>query len=155
MAIITVILAAFLAAVPAAATPDAATVLDGRWKFAKMRYQDQLLDPPNPDLHIFFEFWGDGSDRLSWSRVGEKGFCDRRGKFAVGADRFTEVITWVNPANNPECGRDPDMQLGRETTNVYRIAEGRLEIDGNLGDETLTYIWERQSDGKSLPPARP
>lgn len=138
----------------AATAVQAGSPIDGSWKFVKMRYHDQLMDPPNPDLNIFFEFFDDGTDRLSWWRVGEPGFCERRGAFTAGAALFIDLITWVNPANNSDCSRDPDMWSGRETSSVYRRRAQFLEIDANLGNESLTYIWEKQTAKKSPGPFR-
>lgn len=126
----------------------AASPIDGTWVFAGLRYRGELMKPPNPELHIVFDFFPDGTDRLFWWRESETGFCERRGTFTAGADSFTELITWANPDNRAECARDPDMRPGRSTVNRYRMAEGRLEIEANLGDDPIAYLWER-GDGKS------
>ena len=115
----------------------------GSWKFTSMIMEGQEVPPLNPDLILTFDFAEDGSDRLFWTRKGESGFCERRARYDFDSNWLYEAIVWVNPDNAPECGKDPDMQLGRVTQTPARIKNGRFELDLNVGDSHLTYIFER------------
>ena len=117
--------------------------LPGTWQFTQLRQQGQLLAPPNPDLILLFRFDSAGNSDLFWSRKNQSGFCEHRGHYVAIDGKLTETVTWINPDNLPECSSDPDMQMGRETTNPYRLVDGKMEMDFNLGNDTLTYIWTR------------
>ena len=117
--------------------------LTGTWQFTALRQNGQLLAPPNPDLILLFKFDGQGASDLFWSRKNQTGFCEHKGVYSVDNGILDEKVTWVNPDNLPECSSDPDMQMGREIKNAYRIVEGKLETDFNLGDGHLTYIWSQ------------
>lgn len=114
----------------------------GTWQFHLLRYKGQEMQPPNPDLIILYEFGDDGTDRLYWHRLGEEGFCERRGLYVASGGQFLDYIVWVNKKNRGDCGQDPDMKLGRTSLNTYRIKDGQLELDLQLSDEILTYIWK-------------
>lgn len=115
--------------------------LFGRWQFDSLRYQGQEMPRPNPDLILIFEFREDGTDRLSWTRRDETGFCDRTAVYSAADGVLQELVVWVHPGNRGDCAQDPDMQLGRQASVPYRVENGRLELDLPLSDETLTYLW--------------
>jgi hypothetical protein len=91
---------------------------------------------------MIFQFDSDGTSRLRWSRLDERGFCERTAQYKTDGQILEQMIVWTSPENRPDCGKDPDMQIGRQTQTIYRVTGGRLETDFGLGDEILTYIWE-------------
>ncbi len=124
--------------------PPKRPALIGAWQFTKIRYQGKEMPIPNPNLVLTYDFYEDGLDRLYWSRTDETGFCERTARFQFGPDYFRELIIWVNPKNRFDCGQDPDMQMGHQSFVDYRMIEGRMEIDIQLGDGFITYIWTRR-----------
>ncbi|MFN7729742.1 MAG: hypothetical protein ACK5P7_11350 [Bdellovibrio sp.] len=122
---------------------DTPAAIFGTWEFTSIRYQGQVRPRPNPDLVLRFEFFGDGTNRLHWTRIGERGFCERKARFTVQNGLLIQEVFWVNPNNGADCGRDPDMQMGSKSQTPLHLTQDTLETELNLGDETLTYIWTR------------
>jgi len=115
----------------------------GAWKFSGYIYQNELKPPLNPKLILIFEFFPDSTSKLFWTRQDEPGFCERRGLFSVVDDMLTDEIVWVNPNNNIECSRDPDMQLGKKATNEVRYLDNKLHLYLSLAGEPFIYVFER------------
>lgn len=116
----------------------------GGWYLDHIIYQGESRPPFNPDLQITFDFSEDGISHLFWFRNNEVGFCERKATYTYTDCLMTETITWVNPENAAECGRDPDMQLGRKTSTPAIIDdEGNLRLYLPLGDEQLILIFYR------------
>lgn len=121
----------------------------GTWVVYKLILDGVERPPFNPDLIIEFTFNDDGTSRLYWHREGERGFCERYGLYAFDGEHLRETITWVNPANNSDCARDPDMQFGRETFQPARIENGDLHTFFEVDDQTLVFVWRKViSDGR-------
>lgn len=122
--------------------------LEGKWYYVSTRYQGIEQPRPNPDLQLFFEFEPGGENagisKLQWYYSGQKGFCERKAQYQHDFSTIKEVVVWVNPENLPSCSHDPDMQLGKQAQTAFRISSGKLETDFNLGNSTITYIWEKQ-----------
>lgn len=115
----------------------------GKWKFTKIRYDGVVQPRPNPTLHLYFEFDSSGTDRLYWTREGEKTYCERKAQFRCTPEFIHELVVWVNPNNSFECQKDPDMKLGQQIRSVYKMVDGNFETELGLGDKTITYIWEK------------
>ena len=113
----------------------------GEWQFTALRYQGKEMPPLNPALFIIYQFDDQGHSRLYWTRKDESGFCERRGLYVASQIQFLDYVIWVNPHNRGDCGKDPDMQIGKSGLNTYRVKDGRFELDLPLGDDILTYIW--------------
>ena len=139
-------LARFAYALVLAISPNlfgaAQTDILGTWEFTSIRYREQVKPRPNPDLILRFEFLGDGTSRLHWSRTGERGFCERKAKFTIEDGLLKQDVFWINPDNAADCSRDPDMQIGQSQTPIL-ISADTIETELHVGDETLTYIWTR------------
>ncbi len=115
----------------------------GVWRFDRIILDGEERPPFNPDLIIEFNFREDGSDTLLWYRNNEKGFCERDGRYAFDGEFLRDKVTWVNPQNRFDCSRDPDMQLGRETSTPTVLKNGELYMTFQVDDQSLTYIWTR------------
>lgn len=115
----------------------------GSWVVYKLILDGVERPPFNPDLVIEFTFNEDGTSRLGWYRKDEAGFCERHGLYAFDGEHLRERITWVNPGNNADCSRDPDMQFGRETHQPARIIKGDLHTFFEVDDQTLVFVWRK------------
>ena len=117
--------------------------LEGKWQFFKYIYQDKIHPPMNPDLILQFEFFGNGQNRLYWTRKGQTNFCERRGVYIYNQCQLMDQVVWVNPENGPGCSRDQDMVVGRRTTTRVDFNDDLLHLYLRLGDEPFIYVWKR------------
>lgn len=124
-----------------ACTAHAKNDIVGAWEFYEIRLDGKNQPPFNPKLHIEFEFLQDGTDSLKWWREDESGFCERRGEYSFNGEFLMDLVTWTNPNNRFDCGSDPDMQLGHQTTTPAKILNGQLETHFVVGDHLLDYLW--------------
>jgi hypothetical protein len=115
----------------------------GSWQFYAYVYDGHEIPAPNPALSQIMEFGSDGVCRLYYKREDEEGFCERKAHYYIENDEIIQEITWVNPDNQSSCGQDPDMQLGRVTSNKARVVDDIFQLDIPLSDETITYLWKR------------
>lgn len=121
--------------------------LDGHWQYVAKVYQGVTMpEPPEASLRLHFEFH-DGISRLYWWHEGESDFCERLGKFDYVDGYLVDEVTWVNPRNTLECGRDPDMQQGRVSRTPVSFQDGQMVFHLVLGDEPLLYVWKRMEEG--------
>lgn len=136
------------AAAPSAFAKTELPALLGRWEFQRMIYRGQQMEPINPRLHIVYEFQEIGLNRLIYWRDDENGFCERRAIWFYHSSPglLQQTVVWVNPSNRPDCARDADMQLGRESWTPVSANENLMSTVLPLGDETLTYLWRRLDD---------
>lgn len=119
----------------------------GRWQYSGFEYDGRRYANPNPKLVLFFEFRADAVVRLHWSRTGEPGFCEREAHYEIEAGDVLHQKVWrLHPGNDPACGQDPDMQLGRETENRIAISFGELRISMLLNGREFLYILSRTED---------
>ncbi len=114
----------------------------GDWKLHSMIYRGQEMSPPNPDLHLQWTFFSNGTERLYWDR-GTEEFCERFADFKVQDNVLHESVFAVNPRNAAECAKDPDMQVGRQTQTKIQIFEDEIRLHMGLGDEDLIYILKK------------
>lgn len=129
---------AVIATLPAYAQEN--RYLQGEWHLEGMIYRGHKVPPLNPNLNLRWNFFDNGTERLYWSRQGENGFCERFANYQVQDGYITEKVFSMNPANNPECAQDPDMQLGRETKTKIEIQIQQILLHLQLGDEELIYV---------------
>lgn len=123
---------------------QAGSVIEGTWKYDGFHYDGHRYPNPNPDLTLLFTFYGRSSSHLIWFRANESGFCERKGIFEIREnENLYQKVTWVNPANLGECGRDPDMQLHRETTVRFGVTEHELHLFLDLNGKEFIYILRR------------
>lgn len=120
----------------------------GHWLYYKKIYRGvEMPEPPEATLRLHFEFFSDGTDRLYWWHEGEGDLCERRGAWTMAGNTLHDRVTWVNPQNSVGCGRDPDMQVGRETASPVSFSEnGDFLLYLVLGDDPLVYVWKKISD---------
>lgn len=125
--------------------------LVGEWKAIGYYYEDQFIQPSDPQLTLLFSFNNDGTHRLFWQMKGESSFCERKGDWYLEGDQLFVHTTWVNPANGPSCSADPDMQLNLKTQSTISITdEHKLWIQIPFSDSYMIYVWELvQSDKRS------
>ncbi|WP_413558926.1 hypothetical protein [Bdellovibrio sp. HCB209] len=116
----------------------------GLWLFTSLLYQGHEIPRPNPALQIQYEFSEDGTNSLRYHRDDEEGFCERRALYQFAEETLLQEVMWVNPQNASWCGQDSDMQLGRKTLSHVWFKDGRLYLDIGMGDEIISYIWNRQ-----------
>lgn len=116
------------------------TVLKGEWKLTEMVYRGVRVPPLNPKLNLSWTFFENGTDRLFWSRTGESGFCERFANYEILESKLHEEVFAVNPMNSADCAQDPDMQAGRDTTNVIEINQDEILLHLQLAEEELIYV---------------
>lgn len=54
-----------------------------------------------------------------------------------------DEVVWVNPKNSMDCGQDPDMQMGKKSTNAIFLKEEKFHLEIGLAGEPFTYVFER------------
>lgn len=126
--------------------PIAQAQLSGDWQFSGFIYERNRLPPPNPELEVIFTFTHDGQHRLRWLHRDTNLSCQRRGTYSVADALLKMSVTWVDPNNSPDCGRDPDMHLGRTTENPVSFLDSEqneLAIRMELNGTPLIYILKR------------
>lgn len=116
----------------------------GVWMFVGLLYQGQELPPPNPALHIVYSFNSESENILRYWREGEQGFCERRAQYSFGNEQLYQKVVEVHPDNAPWCSQDSDMRLGFESWTTLRHKDGRLYLKVLMGEEDLSFIWERK-----------
>jgi len=133
-------LVAWLLAEPGHA--DSPVVLEGEWKLTGMIYHGHLIPPLNPNLNLRWTFFANGTDRLYWDRTGESGFCERFAHYTIQDNLLHEKVFAVNSRNNPDCAKDPDMQMDRKTANPVEFQQNQILLHLQMGDEELIYVLE-------------
>lgn len=116
--------------------------LTGSWRAVGYYYQDQFIQPPDPQLTLTFDFLADGTHRLFWKMKGETTFCERKGTWLLKEDQLFIESTWVNPDNGPQCNGDPDMKVGTKTQSKISIQNEQLWIELPFGDSLMIYVWD-------------
>ncbi len=117
-----------------------AVSLSGEWKFIEMIYKGQRMARPNPELNLRWTFFANGTERLYWDRENIPGFCERFSTFKVENNYLKEDVFAINPNNNSDCSKDPDMQLGpKGATFIEKVAD-EIWLHLQMGDEDLIYV---------------
>lgn len=120
-------------------------LLYGTWLFVSMLYNGVIMEPPNPNLKIVYEFYSDGTNRLHYHREGEKGSCDRLALYEFDGKQIYQQVTWTAPHNADFCAQDPDMQLGNVTKTAASIVEGQFHLSLRMGEDSVIFVWDRQT----------
>lgn len=118
-------------------------LLLGRWQYLRYRYRGAEIPRADPALILTIDF-KKSSNTLAWRRTGDGGSCERRAAYETAGGSLIQKVVWVSPNNAAGCGADPDMRIGSESRTPYRLRNGTLETDFPLGEETVTYLWERR-----------
>ena len=127
-----------------ATTTAFAESLPGKWFYYKKVYREQEMpEPPEATLRLFFEFTETGESRLYWWHEGQNDHCERRGRYYVEGEVLVDQVTWVDPKNTYGCSSDPDMRLGRVTRTLLHFSDRDLWLNIGLGNESLFYVWKR------------
>ncbi len=116
----------------------------GHWKFSEMIYQGQTISIPNPDLNLVWTFFSNGTERLYWDR-GTPDFCERWSHYTIDQNQLTTEVFALNPKNSSECGKDPDMQVGKISKVKLEIFETKIYLYFQLSDEQLIYVLKKQN----------
>jgi hypothetical protein len=132
-----------LLALGASAYADLNSDVAGNWQYDGFFYQGHRYPNPNPALKLTFTFNADQSERLYWKRDDEAGFCERKGTWSLQSDLLNQTVTWLNPANDPSCAQDSDMQMGRATQNHISIDKDELSIHMDLNGQDFIYLLKR------------
>ena len=140
-----ILLALTISALSPAATPaPSGDLLLGSWLYDGFFYDGHRYPNPNPDLILRFTFRENGAAHLIWSRSGDPGFCERTSDYRTHDENWLyQKVTWVNPANAPDCAKDPDMQPGKETDNPFSFEDNELRFHFELNGKPFLYILRR------------
>lgn len=122
---------------------DLANDITGRWQYDGFFFQDHRYPNPNPHLQVLFTFNADRTARLFWRRDDQPGFCERTGTWRLEGEELVQDSTWFNPANDPSCGQDPDMQPGRSTRNRIAVHDEELDLYMKLDSRDFLYVLKR------------
>jgi hypothetical protein len=122
------------------ASADLSHDILGKWRYDGFIYRDHRYPNPNPRLNVEFMFIPDHTARLFWKREDETGFCERKGVWQVEGDLLIQSVNWLNPANDPSCSQDPDMQINRTTQNRIDLMGTQLNLHLNLDGRDFIYI---------------
>lgn len=119
----------------------------GSWKFYKMLYRGQLLDPINPNFHMYFNFLDGQTNSILYYRDDEVGFCEREAVYQYDPSHriLYQQVTWLNPDNADFCKKDPDMEFGKESWSGFELRNGDLALEVPLSDESLILLWRPTS----------
>lgn len=122
-------------------TSHANEKLEGLWKLTYLIYRQQPIPLPNPDLNLYFKFYGNGDSWLHWSRKNEPGFCQRKAIYQSTENLIYQKTVWLNPKNDSSCSNDPEMKAASETYTEYRIVNNQLLLSLDLSDEKIVYVF--------------
>jgi hypothetical protein len=126
--------------------------ITGIWQYDGFFFDGHRYPNPNPNLVLKFTFFPDLTSHLIWTRTGEPGFCERKAIYNVHDDFLYQKITWINPANNADCSKDTDMQMGRETDSRFAVEPDELHLFFELNGKEFIYILRRcDSSGTTCP----
>lgn len=117
--------------------------LIGIWLYTSLIYQGAPVPRPDENLQMYFIFTGENENQLFYYRKDREGECRRTASYYYDQNKIYQKITSVDPSNAAECESDPDMQLGRESISELEVNESCMYLTLPLGDETLTYVWQR------------
>lgn len=117
--------------------------LIGIWFYTSLIYQGKPIPRPDQNLQMYFVFTSENENQLFYYRTLENGFCKRTARYFYNENKIYQKILNVDPANADECSEDPDMQPGLESISDLEVTQNCMYLTLPLGDETLTYVWQR------------
>lgn len=119
--------------------------LIGIWMYASLIYNGNPLQRPDERLKMYFAFTNSSVNEIMYSRDGENGHCRRKAEYEIKDGHLIQTVIEVDADNADFCSQDTDMQLGNFSTTKFEIKDGKLLLHLPLGDEILTYVWEKQT----------
>ena len=117
----------------------------GIWMYASLIYNGTPLQRPDERLKMYFAFENSRINEIVYSRDGESGHCRRKAEYEIRENTLIQTVTDVDEDNADFCSQDTDMRLGNYSETKFEIKNGKFLLNLPLGDETLTYVWERQT----------
>lgn len=120
--------------------------LIGIWMYVSLIYQGQPMPKPNPELKMTYTFYNNYINEIFYYRENETGFCKRKAEYKLQSDTIIQKVVEVDPANSFNCDQDTDMQMNNISAAKYIVEKNKLYLILPLGDETLTYVWEKQNN---------
>ena len=118
--------------------------LIGIWLFTALIYQGNLMDPPNPNLKLYYMFQSTTQNEIYYYRDNEIGHCKRSAEYVADETFIKQTVTDVDPDNNSDCALDTDMQLGNKSQVKYEIIDNKLHLHLPLGEDEIVYIFTKQ-----------
>lgn len=126
---------------------QSAWALSGTWKFTEMIFKGEHQPLINPDLNLTWTFFENGTERLYWDHKGSPDFCERFANYTYENNQIVEVPFALNPQNAADCGKDPDMQLGRKiTSKLVTVSNEQMHLHLSVGDDDLIYVLTKISN---------
>lgn len=120
--------------------------LVGIWVYAALIYQGKPIPPPNPDLKIYYSFETEQTNEIFYYRNNEKGFCKRKAEYKIVGSEIQQTVISTDEGNADFCSQDTDMQIGNFSKTKFEVIDNKLYLHLPLGEETLTYIWEKANE---------
>lgn len=117
--------------------------LIGLWLYTSLIYQGQPLARPNPELQMYYSFENESVNEIFYYRKGEAGSCRRKAEYEVVNSEIRQKVTVVDASNADVCAQDTDMQQDSYSITKFEIIGNKLYLHLPLGEETLTYVWEK------------
>jgi hypothetical protein len=114
----------------------------GTWRYVSYLYHGQINPLPNPDLELLFKFDTKGIMTISWTRKNDTGFCEAESSFQIVNNQLISQVTKTNPKNTIECSMDPDMQVGKKSTDPIELRDNQLFLNIGLSGEDFYYIFD-------------
>ena len=119
--------------------------LIGIWLYTSLIYQGQPIARPDPSLKMYYSFNSSTENEIYYSHTSEIGFCHRKANYSLENGNIVQKIVSVDEHNADFCGGDPDMQLGGESKTEYEVDGNILYLHLQMGEETITYVWTKQT----------
>jgi hypothetical protein len=115
----------------------------GIWLFSAVLYQGHLMNPPNPNLKLYYSFLSQTRNEIYYYREDEKGYCKRWAEYAADQHFVEQTVVEVDPQNNNSCSGDSDMLMNSHSIVKYEITNNELYLHLQLGDEEIVYIFSK------------
>lgn len=115
----------------------------GIWIYTSLIYAGIPYPRPDTNLQMYFTFSSESENQLFYFRTNEPGFCRRTAQYSFANNKLYQKVVAVDSANAAVCDNDPDMKLNTESVSDLQVTENCLYLVLPLGDETLTYVWQR------------
>jgi hypothetical protein len=120
--------------------------LIGIWLYSSLIYQGHPTPRPDDSLKMYYSFENNNTNEIFYYRSNEEGFCKRKATYEVKNDEILQTVVSVDENNANFCAQDRDMQIGQVSTVKYSIVDNQLLLELPLGEETLTYVWDRTAN---------
>lgn len=118
----------------------------GFWKYEKLIYRGQEMNPVDPLLDMRISFHEIGLGKLHYRRNGEEGFCERSAIWYYNPKTrllYQRVVS-LNSGNRFDCEQDTDMRMNQETWSPVSVNGDFLYLTVPLSDEFITLVWRRE-----------